>query len=63
MTIVRAVRLADLDQLWELLEHATYGLTTLQINKDQLSERVEHSHFAFNRKTEKPTGEPYVFVM
>lgn len=63
MTIVRAVQLADLDQLWELLEHATYGLTTLQINKDQLSERVEHSHFAFTRKTEKPTGEPYVFVM
>ncbi len=63
MTLVRAVQLADLDQLWELLEHATYGLTTLQINKDQLSERIEHSHFAFTRKTEKPTGEPYVFVM
>ncbi|MEO8269729.1 MAG: arginine N-succinyltransferase [Aureliella sp.] len=63
MTIVRAVQLADLDQLWELLGHATYGLTTLQINKEQLSERVEHSHFAFTRKTEKPTGEPYVFVM
>ncbi len=63
LTIVRAVQLADLDQLWELLGSATYGLTTLQINKDQLSERVEHSHFAFTRKTEKPTGEPYVFVM
>lgn len=63
MAIVRAVQLADLDQLWELLGKATYGLTTLQINKDQLSERVEHSHFAFTRKTEKPSGEPYVFVM
>lgn len=63
MTIVRAVQIADLDQLWELLGRATYGLTTLQIDKDQLSERVEHSHFAFTRKTEKPSGEPYVFVM
>ena len=63
MTIVRAVQLSDLDQLWELLGQATYGLTTLQINKEQLSERVEHSHFAFTRKTEKPSGEPYVFVM
>lgn len=63
MTIVRAVQLADLDQLWELIGQATYGLTTLQISKEQLSERVEHSHFAFTRKTEKASGEPYVFVM
>ncbi len=63
MTIVRSVQLADLDQLWELIEQATYGMTTLQISKEQLSERVEHSHFAFTRKAEKPSGEPYVFVM
>ncbi len=63
MNIVRAVQLDDLDQLWSLIEQATYGLTTLQISKDQLSERVEHSHFAFTRKTEKASGEPYVLVM
>ncbi len=61
--IVRAVRLEDLDQLWNLIEQATYGLTTLQITKEQLSERVELSNFAFTRQTEKPTGEPYVLVM
>lgn len=63
MVIVRAVRLEDLDDLWTLIEQATYGLTTLQISKEQLSERVELSNFAFTRKTEKATGEPYVFVM
>ena len=63
MVIVRAVRLEDLDELWALIEQATYGLTTLQITKEQLSERVELSNFAFTRKTEKATGEPYVFVM
>lgn len=63
MVIIRAVRLEDLDALWQLIEQATYGLTTLQITKEQLSERVELSNFAFNRKTEKPSGEPYVFVM
>lgn len=63
MVIVRAVRLEDTDQLWSLIEQATYGLTTLQITKEQLSERIEHSNFAFHRKTEKPSGEPYVFVM
>lgn len=63
MEIVRAVTLNDLEQLWELIGSATYGLTTLQISKEQLRERVELSDFAFNRKTEKPSGEPYVFVM
>lgn len=63
MVIVRAVRLDDLDELWNLIEQATYGLTTLQINKDQLAERVELSNFAFTRKTEKASGEPYVLVM
>lgn len=63
MIVVRSVTMDDLEQLWELLGKATYGLTTLQISKKQLSERLEHSHFAFNRQTEKPSGEPYVFVM
>jgi arginine N-succinyltransferase len=60
---VRAVRLEDLDQLWDLIEHATYGLTTLQISKEQLADRIELSHFAFTRKVERPSGEPYVMVM
>lgn len=63
MEVVRAVQLDDLDQLWELIASATYGLTTLQISAEQLAERIELSHFAFTRKTEKASGEPYVFVM
>lgn len=63
MEIVRAVRLDDLENLWELIGSATYGLTTLQISKEQLSERIELSNFAFTRKMEKPSGEPYVLVM
>jgi arginine N-succinyltransferase len=63
MIVVRAVTLEDLDQLWALIGKATYGLTTLQVSKKQLSERLELAHFAFGRETEKPSGEPYVFVM
>jgi arginine N-succinyltransferase len=63
LVIIRAVQLDDMDQLWSLIEEATYGLTTLQISKEQLSERVEHSNFAFTRRAEKAAGEPYVFVM
>ncbi len=63
MEIVRAVRLEDLDQLWNLIEQSTYGLTTLQINKEQLADRIELSNFAFTRRVQKATGEPYVLVM
>ncbi len=63
MTVVRSVTLDDIDKLWDLIGQATFGLTTLQITKDQLTERVELAQFAFQRKTEKPAGEPYVFVM
>ncbi len=61
--VVRSVTSNDIDQLWDLIEQATYGLTTLQISKEQLTDRVELAEFAFKRKTEKPAGEPYVFVM
>lgn len=61
--LVRSVTLDDFDQLWGLIEKATYGMTTLQISREQLRERVELSDFAFRRSTEKATGDPYVFVM
>jgi arginine N-succinyltransferase len=63
MTIVRAAKSSDIDQLWELIAQASFGLTTLQITKDQLFERLELSEFAFKKKTERPSGEPYVIVM
>lgn len=63
MIVLRSVRMDDLDALWNLIGQATYGLTTLQVSKQQLSERLELSNFAFHRQTEKPSGEPYVFVL
>lgn len=63
MEFIRAVQLEDLDQLWELIQRASHGLTTLQLNIDQLRDRVETSNFAFTRQTEKVSGEPYVFVL
>lgn len=63
MEVVRAVQADDLSQLWELIGQSTIGLTTLQITREQLLDRVERSVFAFHRQTEKPSGEPYLFVM
>lgn len=63
MFIVRAATLDDGDQLWALINQAAFGMTTLQITREQLNERIECSHFAFTRKTERPGSDIYVFVM
>lgn len=63
MLIVRRVQESDLDPLFELIQKSEYGLTTLKISKDELESRIEKSMFAFQQKTGKPNGQPYVFVM
>ncbi len=63
MMIVREVALEDLDALWELIGQANAGMTSLNIDKEQLADRIERSHFAFRRLTERAEGAPYVFVM
>ena len=63
MIIVREVTTDDLDALWELIGRANTGMTSLNIDKSQLADRIERSHFAFRRTMEKPEGAPYVFVM
>ncbi len=63
MLVVRAVRETDLDQLFELIQKAEYGLTTLRISREELAARIEQSVFAFSQKTAKPEGQTYVFVM
>lgn len=63
MLIVRHVHEDDLDALFELIQRSEYGLTTLKIAKDALAARIEKSTFAFQQKSSKPDGLPYVFVM
>ena len=63
MVIVREVALEDLDALWDLIGQANAGMTSLNIDKEQLADRIERSHFAFRRLTERAEGAPYVFVM
>jgi arginine N-succinyltransferase len=60
---VRAVRLDDVDPLFEMISSVTPGLTTLMLDRACLLDRVERSHFAFTKKSESQSGEPYVLVM
>jgi arginine N-succinyltransferase len=63
MLVIRVACEKDVDQLYELIQKSTYGLTTLKITKDQLLERVEHSVYAFQKSWRRPTGQPYVLVL
>ena len=63
MWVVRAVQIDDLDALHALVQSATRGLTSLQLDRDRLLDRVEHSVFAFSRTGMSPRGEPYVLVL
>ncbi len=61
--IVREISTADLDALWDLAGFASTGMTSLKVDRDELADRIERSHFAFRRTSEKAEGAPYVFVM
>lgn len=63
MLVVRSVRQEDLDLLFELVEQSELGLTTLQISRDKLEDRITASIQAFAQKRARPAGQPYVFVM
>jgi len=63
MWIVRAVCIDDIDALFRLAQSATKGLTSLQLDKARLLDRVEQSTFAFSRTGVSPRGEPYVLVL
>ncbi len=63
MWIVRSVRIDDIDALFRLAQSATKGLTSLQLDRARLLDRVEQSTFAFSRTGISPRGEPYVLVL
>ena len=63
MWIVRSVRIEDIDALFQLAQSATKGLTSLQLDRARLLDRIEQSTFAFSRTGISPRGEPYVLVL
>ncbi|MGB7326168.1 MAG: arginine N-succinyltransferase [Rubripirellula sp.] len=63
MMMVRAVRIDDFDDLLKLVRSATRGLTSLQLNGEQLLDRIEQSVFAMSRTGAAARDEPFVLVM
>lgn len=60
---IREAKLSDLDELWSLIGQASIGMTSLQIDKETLRDRLEKSVFAFSKSIAKAEGAPYVLVL
>ena len=63
MLVIRPITLEDLDQLVALAHQTGYGLTTLPRDPDLLRNRVLDSEHSFERISERPRGETYLFAM
>lgn len=63
MVIVRPVKLDDLDDLVDLANQETFGLTSLPKDARLLRTRILESLYSFQKPVEKPGGELYLFVM
>ncbi len=63
MYVVRPAENDDVDSLFELVQEAAFGLTTLKVSRNLLADRVERSVYSFSQSNAKPEGQPYVFVM
>lgn len=63
MVIVRPVNMDDLDDLVDLANQETFGLTSLPKDSRLLRTRILESLYSFQKPVEKPGGELYMFVM
>jgi arginine N-succinyltransferase len=63
VNLIRPIETDDLDRLVELADRAGFGLTTLPRDRDLLRKRLNNSVNSFNKVTDEPGGESYLFVM
>jgi len=63
MVIIRPVKEEDLDQLFDLVSVASFGLTSLPKDGELLAKRVAQSRIGFEITADEPRGELYLFVM
>jgi arginine N-succinyltransferase len=63
MTVIRPVRLADLDALLELTKLTGFGLTTLPHDRDLMRRRILKSQRSFEDMSDTAGGEAYLFVL
>ena len=63
LTVFRAVRENDLDDVYQLALSAGFGITTLPKNKSELALRIKRSVESFAKEARTPFDENYLFVL
>lgn len=63
MLLLRPIREADIDDLLELAQAASFGLTTLPRDRELLARRVARSVRHFAAPPERPGGQDYLFAL
>lgn len=63
LTIFRAVKKSDLEDVYQLALTSGFGLTTLPKNKAELALRIQRSISSFKKNPEVPFDENYLFVL
>lgn len=63
MYIIRPIRSSDYDALYAVAEESGIGFTSLPVNEELLTRKINKSLEAFTREVKAPGGESYLFVM
>ncbi|MCH2056385.1 MAG: arginine N-succinyltransferase [Thalassotalea sp.] len=63
MIIIRPIQASDYDALHQIAIESGHGFTSLPVNEELLTKRINHSEASFNKDVSQPGDEGYLFVM
>ncbi|MAG75528.1 MAG: arginine N-succinyltransferase [Colwelliaceae bacterium] len=63
MIIIRPIQASDYDALHQIAIESGHGFTSLPVNEELLTKRINHSEASFNKNVSQPGDEGYLFVM
>ncbi|MDO6445194.1 arginine N-succinyltransferase [Colwellia sp. 1_MG-2023] len=63
MVIIRPIQLSDYDALHRIAIESGHGFTSLPVNEELLTQRIQRAEESFNKDVKAPGNEGYLFVM
>jgi arginine N-succinyltransferase len=63
MVIIRPIQLSDYDALHRIAIESGHGFTSLPVNEELLTQRIQRAEESFNKEVKAPGNEGYLFVM
>jgi len=63
MQVIRPIKKSDFDALKQIAIESGHGFTSLPVNDEQLSEKIQRAEISFNKSVSSPGDEGYLFVL